>query len=814
MRDLTRRGAKNRALQAQDETSVVQALMPYHLSPAGGEEVEDLKSGEYLRTYWRTYWHAVLRNIWLVAGITIIATLAVAVYELRQPDEYQAQARIEIGRENVSRGPKGNVDSSGGSSEDSVYFNTQLQILTSSALLRRVVKTLDLEHNDALLHPTLTVKRSAWQRLLHLNAKEEKGPVPKNEVQPPTPVATSLREDIGDSQKLEPYVGVLMKGLKAEPIKETRTDIKETRLIDISFDHNDPQIAARVVNAVADASAYMNLERKSESGEVAAEFLQKRIAELQSQIRGAEEQLLNYAEKNEIISLDASQNTVVERLAGLNRELLEAENERSKADAAYKAALAPDAAEAMAVEITNQNNIQESKLAELRQRRVQLLVENTEEWPEVKEIDKQILEVESQIRDRRASAAANMRKTLETRYRQAAAREHSLRGAFNEQRNLTIAQNQAAINYRIMQQEIETNKGILQSLLQHSKENDIAQAGLLNSVHVIDYATVPDQPVGPKRLRNVGLAFVLSLGLAIGWVLVRENFDNTFRSISDVEKKLRVPALSIVPSVGGAARHGLLSTVRPLALNGNGRAEGHPELLLGTPDPVIAEVYRQLRASLILSREGPDLRSLLVTSSLPGEGKTTTAINTAVSLAESGANVLLIDGDLRRPSLHKVLEVNNEDGLSRALSERLDGSDLFSIIKGTEVSGLSLLTSGPQLKNSPKLLDHEKLRQLFATLESKFTHIVIDSPPIVPFADSVILGAEVDGVLMVVQGGKSPQEIVLRSMKLLDDVDAVILGVVLNNTKLQPLDTYYQTYCQQYYQSAEANAAGHSAEIS
>src|SRR5258705_9015745 len=811
MRDLTRRGAKYRALQAQDETSMVQALMPYHLSPAVGDEVEDQKSGEYLRTYW----HAVLRNIWLVAGITIIATLAVAVYELRQPDEYQAQARIEIGRENVSRGTKGNVDSSGGSSEDSVYFNTQLQILTSSALLRRVVKTLDLEHNDALLHPTLTVKRSAWQRLLHLNAREEKGPAPKNEVLPTTPVAAaSLREDIGDSQKLEPYVGVLMKGLKAEPIKETRTDIKETRLIDISFDHNDPQIAARVVNAVADASAYMNLERKSESGEVAAEFLQKRIAELQSQIRGAEEQLLNYAEKNEIISLDASQNTVVERLAGLNRELLEAENERSKADAAYKAALAPDAAEAMAVEITNQNNIQESKLAELRQRRVQLLVENTEEWPEVKEIDKQILEVESQIRDRRASAAANMRKTLETRYRQAAAREHSLRGAFNEQRNVTIAQNQAAINYKIMQQEIETNKGILQSLLQHSKENDIAQAGLLNSVHVIDYATAPDQPGGPKRLRNVGLAFVFSLGLAIGWVLVRENFDNTFRSISDVEKKLRVPALSIVPSVGGAARHGLLSTGRPLALIGNARAEGHPELLLGTPDPVITEVYRQLRAALLLSRDGTELRSLLVTSSLPGEGKTTTAINTAVSLAESGANVLLIDGDLRRPSLHKVLEVNNEDGLSRALSERLDGSDLFSIIKGTEVSGLSLLTSGPQLKNSPKLLDHEKLRQLFATLESKFTHIVIDSPPIVPFADSVILGAEVDGVLKVVQGGKSPQEIVLRSMKLLDDVDAVILGVVLNNTKLQPLDTYYQTYCQQYYQSAAGKAAGHSAEIS
>src|SRR5258705_2594455 len=377
MRDLTRRGAKYRALQAQDETSMVQALMPYHLSPAVGDEVEDQKSGEYLRTYW----HAVLRNIWLVAGITIIATLAVAVYEIRQPDEYQAQARIEIGRENASRGPKGSADSSSGSSEDSVYFNTQLQILTSSALLRRVVKTLDLEHNDALLHPTLTVKRSVWQRLLNLNGKEDKGPAPKNEVLPTTPVpAASLREDIGDSQKLEPYVGVLMRGLKAEPIKETRTDIKETRLIDISFYHNDPQIAARVVNAVADASAYMNLERKSESGAVAAEFLQKRIAELQSQIRHAEGELQSYAGKNQIVSLDASQNTVVDRLTGLNRELLEAENERSKADAAYQAALAPDAAEALAVEITNQNNIQESKLAELRQRRGPVRLVDTQQW--------------------------------------------------------------------------------------------------------------------------------------------------------------------------------------------------------------------------------------------------------------------------------------------------------------------------------------------------------------------------------------------------------------------------------------------------
>jgi len=207
------------------------------------------------------------------------------------------------------------------------------------------------------------------------------------------------------------------------------------------------------------------------------------------------------------------------------------------------------------------------------------------------------------------------------------------------------------------------------------------------------------------------------------------------------------------------------------------------------------------------------MRTLLVTSSLPGEGKTTTAVNTAVSLAESGASVLLIDGDMRLPRLHKIFEVNNECGLSNALNNGLTGSNLFSFIKRPEKAELSLLTSGPPIENPTKLLHHEKLRQLLATLESKFTHIVIDSPPIVPFADSIILGAEVDGVLMVVQGGKTPREIVLRSMQLLDDVDASILGVVLNNTKLQPVDGYYHTYYHKYYQSSETKATSASAKI-
>ena len=774
MKDLARRGTQSRM---RDENSLAQPFNAYNSNPFTSDEFEDLNTDRL-----RTYWHAVRRNIWLVAGITFFSTLAVAVYQFRQPDQYQAQARIEIGHDTSAPGLK---DNGSGPSEDSVYFNTQLQILTSSALLRRVVKALDLEHNDAFANP----KQAGVLAF-------------RNNYVPPVTTATSTHDDLNDAKRLEPWVEALTKGLKVEPIKETRTEVKETRLINISFDHSVPQIASGVVNAVADTAAMMNLERKAETTTTAAEFLQKRVAELQSQIRRREEELVSYAGNNQILSLDPSQNTVVERLAGLNRELLDAENERRKAEAAYKAALAPRGADTMAADITNQNNPQEIKLAELRQRRAQLLVENTEEWPEVKEIDKQIVEVESQIKDKRANAAANIRNSLETRYRQALTREQSLRDAFQEQGQTTITQNQAAINYKIMQQEIETNKGILQSLLQHSKENDIAQAGLTNSIHVIDYATVPDKPVGPRRLMNVGLAFLLSMGFATGWVLVRERLDNTFRSISDVEKKLHVPALSIVPPVK-AAHRGIISGIRPFSLLADDNGGSHPELLLGDHDPILAEVYHHLRATLLLSRDGLELKTLLVTSSLPSEGKTTTAINTAISLAESGSNVLLVDGDLRRPNLHQMLDVDNDYGLSNALSNGMESSQILSLVRKTQVEGLSLLTSGPQLKDSARLLDHEKLSQVIATLESNFAHIIFDSPPIVPFADSVILGAEVDGVLMVVQGGKSPQEIVLRAMRLLDDVDAVIVGVLLNNTKLQPLDTYYQSYCQKYYLEAK-----------
>src|SRR5205823_2282212 len=263
--------------------------------------------------------------------------------------------------------------------------------------------------------------------------------------------------------RLEPYVRMIQASLKVEPVKETRTGsyTKDTRLIDLSLTYPDPQVAAKIVNAIADTFVLSNLEKKTETNASAGDFLQKRVADLQAQIRNGEERLVNYAKDHQILSLDGSQNTVVERLAGLNTQLLQAENDRKQAEAEYRAAMAPGAASALAAKDTKQLDDIETKLAALRQKRTELLVENTEEWPEVKEVTQQIATLEKQVNDARGRATSVVTTNLDTRYRQALEREKSIRAAFNQQRGETLTQNESAINYRIIQQEIETNKQLL-----------------------------------------------------------------------------------------------------------------------------------------------------------------------------------------------------------------------------------------------------------------------------------------------------------------------------------------------------------------
>lgn len=768
----------------------------------------------------REMWRSIRKHLWLVIGICALCTSLVAVYMARKPDIYQAGAEVQVDLEGASSA-LGSSKSNAiiFSTDDPTYFNTQLQILTKPGLLRRVVKNLDLEHNQAFLHPQ-AAKRTVWQSILGMvgvktRSQDEQKQSPNDRlVLGPTSIQpASSKEDLEESMRLEPYVAALQRGLKVEPVKESRSTFRDTRLIDLNFDHADPQVAAKVVNAIADTFVLANLDKRTESNTTTGDFLQKRIAELQSSIRTGEETLVNYARNHQILTLDANQNVVVERLAGLNRQLLEAENDRKLAEATYRSALAPGAAESIAnVEDKPIVSAAESKLAELRQRRAQLLVDNTEQWPEVKEIDQQIPVLEKQVKEARNRAGTSTITKLEAQYRQAAGREESLRQAFSKQREETVTQNESAINYRIIQQEIETNKNLLDGLLKNSKENDVVLAGTPNNIHVVDHAIIPTRPIGPMRLQGIALAFILSLALGVGLALLLESLDDTIRSTDDVEAMLGLPAIAVIPSMGVLARRRLFSSVTALQIR-NGNGGGAPELIINAEArSPLSEAFRQLRTSVLLSTAGRPPKTLLVTSSLPGEGKTTTSVNIALSLAQTGASVCLVDADMRRPRLHTIFEADNKLGLSTTLAGSMTEKEVSSVLDKHKLSDVYLLSSGPIPPNPAELLGSEQMRSLLKTLEAKFNHVVIDSPPVATFTDSVLLASMVDSVILVVHGGKTSRGIVRRSRQLLSDVGAKICGVVLNNVDVRKHGYYYYQYYHQHYYS-ESNGASETPAI-
>jgi polysaccharide biosynthesis transport protein len=745
----------------------------------------------------RDYWGSIRKHWWLVCGLTVLVTAIAATYLVRKPDIYESQALVMVDLEElnpVAGAASKNPVIVNGTVNDPAYFNTQLRLLTSQGLLRRVVKTLDLEHNTTFPRPSSMPGRAKWwanlQRIFGGERQEPDKVAAKEtnleKIAAQEGVSVNSQLEATEAKRLAPFVKDITEELHVEPVVEKRLGYSRdnTRLIEIQYQHHEPEIAAKVVNGIADAFVLLNLERRSETNVTTGDFLQKRIAELQSQIRNGDERLMNYARNHQILSLDANQNMVVERLTLLNKQLLEAENKRKVAEAAYRAALAPGAASALAEEsAANSKKLTdlETKLADMRQHRARLMVENTEEWPEVKEVNQQIGALEEEVRNARGRSTSVVITNYETQYRQTLAAEQALRKAYEQQRGDTLTQNEAAINYRIIQQETETNKNLLDGLLQRYKENDVVLAGLRKNIHIIDYAIPADKPIGPRRWQGMILVFCLSLVFSIGLALFLEYFNDTINSSDEAEKMLQVPTLVTIP---------IASELR--------ERKFHPDSLFTTEShSALAESYRQLRTSLLLASPGHPPKTLLVTSSLPGEGKTTTAVNLAFCLAQIGARVLILDADLRRPRLHSVFGVSRQPGLSNCLVSRLNEAQTLEKIRQYNDTRLHLLTAGPVPLNPAELLGSEDMRQLLTGLKAHFTHIIIDSPPSASFTDAVLLSSMADGILLVVQSGKTKYKVVRHSLNLLAGAGAKIFGVVLNQVNHRQHEDYYQHYYQQ-----------------
>ena len=745
-------------------------------------------------THLRDYLFIVLKRKWLILTLMVVVTSLVTIQMYRMPSIYEAAATIQIEpkKDSVLKTDKGIVINTG-AGNDPTYWNTQLKLLENPALARQVIQTLDLQNNPSFFAAqSQTGILSSLRRLIYGDTHVPTTPSPAVSEGLPVVSGDAIKEQqLTPEQlaRLEPYEDTLAANLTVEPVNGTN-------LVTLKYTHADPVLAQKIVNAFADIFAFNNLERETSGTNKAEELLAQKVAELQQIVHADEEKRYNYIKNNNLpFGQGPGSDLSAERLAKLSTQLLDAENERKNLQSLYEAAAKQTDPNAVP-DVQDNKRIQSlrEKLDGLKQKKEDLLQVYTEEWPEVKRVDAQIKAIEDAL----TKAPREVVTAMKSRYEAAVAKENSLRQAYNQQLGEFSGQNQAKLELSVLDQQIETNKQYLNTLLQRQRELENTSDTLkTNNVSVAQYSRLPRAPIGPARARNIIVAFLLSLGAGIGLAFLLDFLDDTLKSIEDVDRYIHLPSLALIP--------GLRSERTALRSRSPAPGDGKESVALSLIEDVrspVAEAYRHLRTSLLLSSAGQPPKTILVTSSQPSEGKTTTAVNTAVMLAQTGAEVLVIDCDLRRPRVHTHFNIPNTKGLTNYLSGDIDIDALVQAYD--KLSNLKIMTSGPVPPNPAELIGSDEMRKLLNTLSERFTHIIIDSPPSISFTDASILSTMVDGVMLVVHGGKSSRAVVRRAKQQLLDVGAHIYGIVLNNVKLEGSNSYYYYgYYSNYYESSD-----------
>lgn len=742
----------------------------------------------------RDYLNIVLKRKWLILSIVVVITSLVAIYMYRQPSTYQTATTLQIDAK--PRSLLKTTEISINSGNDATYRNTQLKLLENPTLLRQVILTLDLQNNPAFLNSQgaglLTTVRQVFARKPE-TVSDNEGLAVANENSSGSNVVAVSGTPLTPEQlaRLEPYEDAMLAALTIEPIERTN-------LVEIRFSHTDPVMAMNVANTLAQVFIANDVRRETAGSENQEAVLARQITDLQLQIRQLEAQRINYMKNNDIPLSDMKgQNVIAVRLETTSAQSLAAEKERKDLQAAYNAAQSSQ--DIMSIpQVQGDRSIQgmRDRISVLEEQRAALLVQYTEAYPAVKKIDEQIAQVKRDINRTARQVVASLKSQLDA----ATAKDAQLRNAYAQERSAAGRQSQAEILLSSLNQQLETSKQLYNTAYQRQKEVQVTSGDRTQNITIQTPAREPRDPVGPMRGRNIFIALLLSLGAGIGLAILLDNLDDTLKSIADVDRYIHLPTLGLIPAPRGERGR----------LRGKGRASGtelQPAsgaqssalILIEDARSPVAEAYRHLRTSLLLSSAGQPPKTVLVTSSQPSEGKTTTAVNTAVTLAQTGADVLLLDCDLRRPRIHTQFGLANGRGLTNYLAGE---ATLDEIIQSyPKLPNLKILASGPVPPNPAELLGSEEMRRLLSELSDRFTHVIIDSPPAISFTDAAILSTIVDGVMLVVYGGHSSRAIVRRARQQLLDVGAHIYGVVLNNVKLESSDyNYYAGYYASYYE--------------
>ncbi len=717
----------------------------------------------------RDYLRVILKRRWTIITIFAVIAITVTIHTFTATPIYEATTRLIIEKENpnvVSIQEVMAIDASG-----TDYYQTQYKIIESRTIAREVIRRLNLDKSEEFFPKPKDDLISNLIASIKETFKSKKDAV------------VSLLKTDNDTGQLEDFdidynlVSAFIGRISVEPIRNSR-------LLDLKFQAKDPVLAARIVHTLAKSYIDQNLETKLDAVQDAVKWLYNRIEQEREKVGKAEEALLKYKEKHNIVTDFTSdvENITAQKLAQLNTNVVEAESKRVEAETRYRQAKAlegtPDMLDSVPDVLNNQLIIQIKTMeVELYKRMSELSKKYGSKHPQMIAVQSEL----KTLKQRKSQEINRVINSLKNEYKVSLAREESLKEALARQKQESLDLNQKAIEYGVLRREAESAREMYELLIKRFKETTLTEDMRTGNIRIVDRAEVPQKPVKPRKKLNILLALIVGLSLGTGMAFFLEFMDNTIKIPEDIKRYLNIPYLGPVPV---------------FAMDGNPDKEVHKELVtVHSPKSTASESYRGIRTGILFSSAESEPQAIMVASAGPLEGKTITAANLAITMAQSGSKVVILDCDLRRPRMHNMFGITRDQGITNLLVEKKDIKDA---VCRTRISNLYIIPSGPIPPNPSEILGSRRMNELIEVLRQDFTRIIIDTPPITAVTDAVVLAKSVDGVVLVIRANDSAKDIVKNGLGQLQSVGAHMLGAVLNGVDLGRDSYYYRYYCYYY----------------
>ena len=726
----------------------------------------------------REYWKILLKRQRVAAMFFMAVVVPIVVYSFVATPVYEGEATVLV---DLERNQTLNFSESGAAiiqtRDISEYFDTQKAIIHNRAFADRVVRKMMLHQNPYFIDLKNKMSKLSLSSYVMNQVKS---------LFPEQQRTANFFPALRFKEELDPAITNII--INNVDLKTGRND-----LMKITFKATNPSVAAYMANGIAEAFIEHNIDIHVKPFRDAAEWLSARLEESKAKVEESEKTLQKYREGKGVVTFESKENILNQKLEQLVTELGETEAKRQESEIKYNQIRSViDKPELLATvpDIMNNLVIQSLRTEELtlKRRLSELSDKFGPRHPQIQQVTSQIDDIQKSI----IIEARKMLNAAKADYEVLRSREASLRISLNQQNQEVLSLSRNAIDFNVIAGEAGMNKQFYELLLKKLQEASLSSGINASDVQIVDYGITPSSPIKPKRMHNIILAILVGIFGGIGAAFFTEYMDNTIKTAEDVDKNLAVPLLDIVPLSSTKLGSIFMST---------------------DPKSAVAESFRTIRTGLMLSSsENNPLKVILLTSSVPNEGKTTVAANLAVAMAQMGEKVLIIDVDLRRHNLHEIFGMESKGGLNDVI---LNPTLLAASIKTVkEYPNLYVLTGGVLTSNPSELLGSERMQKLIAHLRERYDHIILDSPPVLAFSDALVLSRLADGVIMVVWGGKTPRDLVKQSLDSLKGVGARILGVALNKIDITKRTYYYYpyNYNYSYYSDKDKNMGKKGAE--